>query len=604
MDKQQVLAIAQRDPAVAQAVDAIEQQIGDMPITSDGLAEFIEMLEVALEHPEAWPQIRAAAIADDIADEEDLPQEFDPTIIVALLVVMYELQGRTQQQGFARGGLAQLAAAGRHGDTMLAHINPREAAMLRRAGGAGTINPRTGLPEFFSLKKVLKVALPIVLSVVAPGIGTAIGTALGATGVGATMLGGAVLGGATAGLTGGNVLKGALLGGLGGGLGNSIGSSVSEGLGLNLGTAGQGVLGNALLGAGTAAVTGGNPLKGAAYGALGTMAGNALQGVAGTGALGQGVNAGGRMFGNMLTAGFKPKDALIGGGLAGLATGVMARPGQVPAARPSQQAIDSLRVESQPLPGSEFVSKGEANPFSLEPLKYNAPQPVTSMTDPNFQGASGIDIGYKPPVPTTSMTDPNFQGADPGILSRVGQAVADNPLKALTAVTLLGGALNSAPPQVQQAVAQMSPAQQEYFNRPSQMFDWDRMQADASAAGLGLSQYMAQNWNTISGGAYNVAGGQTPPPPTRMARGGALGMMSQLMSGGGSGRDDTISAKLSDGEYVMDAETVALLGDGSNKEGARRLDEMRERLRQHKGRTLARGKFSPNAKSPLAYLKG
>ena len=38
--------------------------------------------------------------------------------------------------------------AGRHGDTVLAHINPQEAAALKAAGGSGTINPETGLPEF------------------------------------------------------------------------------------------------------------------------------------------------------------------------------------------------------------------------------------------------------------------------------------------------------------------------------------------------------------------------------------------------------------------------------------------------------------------------
>ena len=38
--------------------------------------------------------------------------------------------------------------AGRGRDTILAHITPREAAMLKRRGGSGTINPRTGLLEF------------------------------------------------------------------------------------------------------------------------------------------------------------------------------------------------------------------------------------------------------------------------------------------------------------------------------------------------------------------------------------------------------------------------------------------------------------------------
>jgi hypothetical protein len=32
---------------------------------------------------------------------------------------------------------------------MLAHINPQEAGLLRSMGGAGTINPQTGLPEFY-----------------------------------------------------------------------------------------------------------------------------------------------------------------------------------------------------------------------------------------------------------------------------------------------------------------------------------------------------------------------------------------------------------------------------------------------------------------------
>jgi hypothetical protein len=69
------------------------------------------------------------------------------------------------------------------------------------------------------------------------------------------------------------------------------------------------------------------------------------------------------------------------------------------------------------------------------------------------------------------------------------------------------------------------------------------------------------------------------------------------------GRSDDIPAVLSDGEYVMDAETVALLGNGSSDAGAKQLDRMRESLRKQKGKALSKGKFSPNAKSPLAYLQ-
>ena len=44
-----------------------------------------------------------------------------------------------------------LASKGRYGDTMLAHINPEEAALLKSMGGAGTVNPQTGLREFYGL---------------------------------------------------------------------------------------------------------------------------------------------------------------------------------------------------------------------------------------------------------------------------------------------------------------------------------------------------------------------------------------------------------------------------------------------------------------------
>ena len=45
--------------------------------------------------------------------------------------------------------LAQLIREqGRGNDTILAHITPKEAALLKARGGSGTTNPATGLPEF------------------------------------------------------------------------------------------------------------------------------------------------------------------------------------------------------------------------------------------------------------------------------------------------------------------------------------------------------------------------------------------------------------------------------------------------------------------------
>jgi hypothetical protein len=62
---------------------------------------------------------------------------------------MSELRKMTRMGGDLRKIARLLQDKGRKGDTILAHINPREAALLREQGGAGTVNPETGLPEFY-----------------------------------------------------------------------------------------------------------------------------------------------------------------------------------------------------------------------------------------------------------------------------------------------------------------------------------------------------------------------------------------------------------------------------------------------------------------------
>jgi hypothetical protein len=93
-------------------------------------------------------------------------------------------------------------------------------------------------------------------------------------------------------------------------------------------------------------------------------------------------------------------------------------------------------------------------------------------------------------------------------------------------------------------------------------------------------------------------------PPQAKAMGGLSQVHSMKIGGGADGRSDDVNAVLSDGEYVMDAETVAMLGNGSSKAGAQQLDQMRSNLRKQKGQALSRGKISPDAKSPLSYLRG
>lgn len=76
----------------------------------------------------------------------------------------------------------------------------------------------------------------------------------------------------------------------------------------------------------------------------------------------------------------------------------------------------------------------------------------------------------------------------------------------------------------------------------------------------------------------------------------------RVAPGVSDGRSDDRPIMASNGEYVVDAETVALLGNGSTEAGARKLDEFRVNLRKQKGAALAQGQFSPPARMPEAYM--
>jgi hypothetical protein len=75
---------------------------------------------------------------------------------------------------------------------------------------------------------------------------------------------------------------------------------------------------------------------------------------------------------------------------------------------------------------------------------------------------------------------------------------------------------------------------------------------------------------------------------TAQAAGEVAGAGGGLLRGKGTGQSDEIEGVtpsghpvlLSDGEYVIDAPTVAALGDGSTEAGARRLDALRKQIRQ------------------------
>ena len=595
----------QSNPELQSAVDEIAAELSaDPDVNLQAIDKLINAFEFTLQNPEAYPDMHSSAIASGVMDPEDIPEQFDPAFLAAALLALKIVKQRMSapQQapaGFARGGLNAIANAGRRGDSRLAHITPFEDRLLRAHGGAGSINPRTGMPEYglgSSLKKMFKKIapiLPIVLSFVAPGLGTAIGTALGASGTAATMLGGAVIGGTSAGLSGGNILQGAVMGGMGGGLGSAVGGAANSALGLGLGEAGQAVLGSGLVGGVTGAATGQGFAKGAMQGAVGQMVGGQMGQIGG-----EAFKAGGQQFGSMMASGYDPKASLTGAVLAGLTTNIGNRIKPSEAAtsgtglRPGggETGLTAPDMTMQPIPDAGL----QTTDFMTGQVGYRGPTDFAANYDITG-GAPVAPLGYGGQDMGTGITPPAAAPAPAPSGLNWGKAAA----VALPLTSMLGAA--KTPEQVKNA---LSPEQQAYFNKPLQLWDWNRITADATAAGQPLGSYVAYNWNKMDNYLKPVdAAVKKARGGAMMGRQGALSQMAYLAQGGGSGRDDTIDAKLSDGEYVMDAETVALAGDGSTKEGAKRFDKMRQQIRAHKGKALAKGKFSPNAKSPLSYIK-
>jgi hypothetical protein len=98
---------------------------------------------------------------------EMFPPEYNIEVLSALRFVIGQVPTQEEApevQNFRNGGPVSLKPIakflqeqGRDGDTILAHITPEEAALLKSRGGAGTINPVTGLREYKNpLKKIKK----------------------------------------------------------------------------------------------------------------------------------------------------------------------------------------------------------------------------------------------------------------------------------------------------------------------------------------------------------------------------------------------------------------------------------------------------------------
>lgn len=444
-------------------------------------------------------------------------------------------------EAFAKGGLARSALsvkhAGRHGDTEIVHMNKDELEELKQMWGEPTINPHTGQPEFFlkglwrGVKKVLKPIAPIlpIAAMFIPGIGPVAAAAIGAL---------------SGGVTGG--WKGALMGGALGGFGGALGKGIQGGLKIANPVLSRAASG-AILGAGSSALTGGDPLKGALMG----------------GATGAAIGPGGLI---------NPRAPLL-----------------------SSKTMGDIRaqaaIESGAAPGSYTPPTSTPSDIiaSVNQPTFNPSTPSTTSVGDIIVHAPSMGGSYTPvSTPITDVASatpakaPNFWNQKG--LDKYGIGIKNK--------YLIGGALGAAAladaMRKQPSNADTMDARNQFFGKS--FFDGSGG-GNFRLASLG-SPTEAYNRDYLSG----YAGGGD------VHHGG--GRESFAVQGPGDGRSDDIPAMLSDGEYVIDAETVALLGNGSNKAGAKKLDDLRVQIRKHKGKALSKGKISRDAKPALRYMAG
>tara|TARA_B000000609_G_C24180614_1_gene357906 strand:- start:1033 stop:2826 length:1794 start_codon:yes stop_codon:yes gene_type:complete len=591
--KEQILSIAMQDPRFQETITVIEQQLSGTNMVAEDLTEAIQMLEYVLQNPEVYPEVRTAAIKDGLIDEGMFPPQFDEVLIISLLVVLYGMQDRLSQQGYARGGLAvsgkQLARMGQGGDRQLAHINDREAEVLRRMGGQGTVNPNTGLREYKGLKNVLKVALPIALSFVAPVLAPTIGAAVlgsGASALAQGVVGGAILGGGTSLLTGGDPLVGAVSGGLGG-----FAPGISESLAQqfpNLSESAIRAIGGGATGALGSALTGSDPVRGAAYGAIGSLAKPFVQDM--TQRASTYVNN--QMQANAATSGTMKPVATTGA-----STVYQPAPGS------DQNIIFSQALEMPGYGNPQYADF--AQPIDLPFDEF------ASMLDPQYESTTinPMTAQQEQVVDPFNTVEALNEAAESNQSQGEGFAALRNLLPEPIAnllpddlsMTELGlGALGLAALSGLSEQDQMDISMAEtdgIFDKTTNQYDFVKIRGEANQRGMTLGQFLSSPFFKNDQSKYYMNN------DTMYAAEGGIMDAPGYVSGPGDGRDDVINARLSDGEYVIDAESVSLLGDGSNKAGAEMLDDMRKKLRMHKGKVLAKGRFSPDAKSPLEYMR-
>lgn len=285
----------------------------------------------------------------------------------------------------------QVRKAGRYGDSQLIHVNPDEKAMLdyMSPGGMATINPETGLPEYFSLKKVFKGAKKAVKGVV-KGVKETVKGAMKGDIMDIVKLAAIVYtGGAAAGAWGaGTVAAG------------GAGSIFSAG-----------------------SFSGGMSALGANISNMATTAWTALSG--GNAVAGSAMSAGQTVLANGVTVGTVPNAAVLttgGGGIGGMLSGM----GGMIAKNKTAFAIAGQAASSM----LEAQATKDAADTSLEIAKNRA-RWDNEATAENYadSGYSGQDLGFKSPDYARQLLRPdgsNVYDRKGLVAHRLNQAGAQN----------------------------------------------------------------------------------------------------------------------------------------------------------------------------------
>jgi hypothetical protein len=111
-------------------------------------------------------------------------------------------------------------------------------------------------------------------------------------------------------------------------------------------------------------------------------------------------------------------------------------------------------------------------------------------------------------------------------------------------------------------------------------------------------QQLSSSMPDIKAETY-AEGGEIEHNPEFYSEGG---LQHRYVQGDGDGTSDSVPAMLANGEFVIPADVVSALGNGSSDSGSKVLDELLQTVREHKQAHDPKD-LPPDSKGALEYLK-